>query len=86
MLQQSTSKFSKFWSGQNVLVKIPDVDREHLALRNILAVVSSALCSILEKLYSRNKFHFLDITFGFIIIFEIFFLQTSQMNALTSLD
>ncbi|KAF2891942.1 hypothetical protein ILUMI_14231, partial [Ignelater luminosus] len=36
MLQQSCSKYSKVEIGQNVLVKIPDVDRGRLAPHNIL--------------------------------------------------
>nr|XP_022920129.1 uncharacterized protein LOC111428710 [Onthophagus taurus] len=77
MLQQSCSKFPKIEIGQNVLVKIPDVDRGRLAPRNILAVVLSekddlyqlgTSTGVLEKLYARNEF------------------QPSQTNSLTSSD
>ncbi|KAL1487962.1 hypothetical protein ABEB36_015343 [Hypothenemus hampei] len=39
MLKQSNSKFPKIGIGQNVLIRIPDVDRGRVATRNILAVV-----------------------------------------------
>ncbi|KAF2881158.1 hypothetical protein ILUMI_25017, partial [Ignelater luminosus] len=64
MLQQSYSKYSNVEIGQNVLVKIPDVDRGRLAPRNILAVVLSereelyqlgTSTGVLEKLYARNE-------------------------------
>lgn len=65
MLQQSCSKYTKIDIGQNVLVKIPDVDRGRLAPRNVLAVVLSekedlyqlgTSTGVLEKLYARNEF------------------------------
>lgn len=95
MLQQSSSKFPKIETGQNVLVKIPDVDRGRLAPRNVLAVVLSekdglyqlgTSTGVLEKLYARNEFQ-VDIgnIVRFIIAFNILF-QPSQMNALTSSD
>nr|CAI5819071.1 unnamed protein product [Callosobruchus analis]CAI5864013.1 unnamed protein product [Callosobruchus analis]CAI5864580.1 unnamed protein product [Callosobruchus analis] len=65
MLQQSSSKFSKIEIGQNVLVKIPDVDRGRLAPPNIFAVTLSekdglyqfsTSTGVLEKLYARNEF------------------------------
>nr|XP_022899828.1 uncharacterized protein LOC111413179 [Onthophagus taurus] len=77
MLQQSCSKFPKIEIGQNVLVKISDVDRGRLAPRNILAIVLSekddlyqlgTSTGVLEKLYARNEF------------------QPSQTNSLTSSD
>ncbi|KAF2897147.1 hypothetical protein ILUMI_09026 [Ignelater luminosus] len=61
MIQQSCSKYYKVEIGQNVLVKIPDVDKGHLAPHNILAVVSSeredlyqlgTSTGVLEKLYA----------------------------------
>ncbi|KAF2894621.1 hypothetical protein ILUMI_11552 [Ignelater luminosus] len=65
MLQQSYSKYSKVEIGQNVLVKISDVDRGRLALRNIFAVVlpeREDLCQFgtltreVERLYAKNEF------------------------------
>ncbi|KAF2888445.1 hypothetical protein ILUMI_17728, partial [Ignelater luminosus] len=65
MLQQSCSKYSKVEIGQNVLVKIPDVDRGCLASRIISAVVLSeredlyqlgTSTGVLEKLHARNEF------------------------------
>ncbi|KAF2891203.1 hypothetical protein ILUMI_14970, partial [Ignelater luminosus] len=65
MLQQSYSKYSKVEIGQNVLVKISDVNRGRLALRNIFAVVLperedlyqlGTLTRELERLYAKNEF------------------------------
>ncbi|KAF2883392.1 hypothetical protein ILUMI_22780 [Ignelater luminosus] len=65
MLQQTRSKYSKVEIGQNVLVKIADVDRGRLTPRNILAVVLSeredlyqlgTSTGVLEKLSARNEF------------------------------
>ncbi|KAF2885251.1 hypothetical protein ILUMI_20917 [Ignelater luminosus] len=65
MLQHSCSKYSKVEIGQNVLVKIADVDRGCLAPGNVLAVVLferedlyqlATSTGVLKKLYVRNKF------------------------------
>ncbi|KAF2902870.1 hypothetical protein ILUMI_03312 [Ignelater luminosus] len=65
MLQQNCSKYSKVEIEQNVLVKIPDVDRGRLPPHNILAVGLSeredlyqfgTSPGVLEKLYARNEF------------------------------
>nr|CAI5861660.1 unnamed protein product [Callosobruchus analis] len=56
--------------GQNVVVKVPNVDKGRLAPRSVLAVALSINYSILFKLgtkedvlarlYSRNEFNFAD--------------------------
>ncbi|KAF2886626.1 hypothetical protein ILUMI_19548 [Ignelater luminosus] len=88
MLQLSCSN-SKVEIGQNVLVKIPDVARERLAFRNILAVVLSerenlyqlgTSAGVLEKLYARNKLQVHNSLASFTI------LQPSQTNTLASSD
>ncbi|KAK9743989.1 hypothetical protein QE152_g8209 [Popillia japonica] len=64
MLQQSCSKFPETDIGQNVLVKIPEVDRGPLAPRNVLAVVlyekeglyQLTSTGVLKKLYARSEF------------------------------
>ncbi|KAF2902715.1 hypothetical protein ILUMI_03467, partial [Ignelater luminosus] len=77
MLQQSCSKYSTVEIGQNILVKIPDVDRGRLAPRNSLAVVLferedlyqlGSSTGVLEKLYARNEFQVHNSLISFTIL------------------
>ncbi|XP_045471753.1 uncharacterized protein LOC123678661 [Harmonia axyridis] len=73
MLTLSREKIPPAEIGQNVVVKVPDVDRGRLAPRSVLAVVlnvnESSLYKLgtkdgaLERLYSRNEFIFADSNF-----------------------
>ncbi|KAK4879816.1 hypothetical protein RN001_007962 [Aquatica leii] len=73
MLALSQQKLPSIKVGQNVVVKVPDVDRGRLAPRNVLAVVLSVNESglyklgtkegILERIYSRNEFTLADSNF-----------------------
>lgn len=73
MLALSREKLPPAEIGQNVVVKVPDVDRGRLAPRSVLAVVLSVNDSslyklgtkegVLERLYSRNEFNFADSNF-----------------------
>lgn len=73
MLALSRGKLPSAECGQNVVVKVPDVDRGRLAPRSVLAVVLSVNGSglyklgtkegALERLYSRNEFAFADSNF-----------------------
>ncbi|XP_024879377.1 SCAN domain-containing protein 3-like [Temnothorax curvispinosus] len=73
MLSLSCQKLPPAEVGQNVVVKVPDVDRGRLAPRNVLAAVLSVnKCGLyklgtkngeLERLYSRNEFTFADSNF-----------------------
>lgn len=73
MLTLSREKLPPAEIGQNVVVKVPDVDRGRLAPRSVLAVVlnvnESSLYKLgtkdgaLERLYSRNEFIFADSNF-----------------------
>lgn len=71
MLQRSNKKFPPVISGQNVLVKIPDVDRGRAAPRNVMAVIMErkeesdlyqlgTASGVVEKLYARNEFQVAD--------------------------
>lgn len=69
MLAQSNKKFKPALVGDNVLVRIPDVDRGRLAPRNVMAVVQSVddgfyklatKTGILQKLFCRNEFQLAD--------------------------
>ncbi|KAK5639434.1 hypothetical protein RI129_011926 [Pyrocoelia pectoralis] len=55
MLQRSSKKFPSVDIGQNVLIRIPDVDRGRVAPRNVMAVLGTP-SGVLDKLYARNKF------------------------------
>jgi hypothetical protein len=73
MLALSREKLPPAEIGQNVVVKVPDVDRRRLAPRSVVAVVLSVNESslyklgtkegVLERLYSRNEFTFADSNF-----------------------
>ncbi|KAH0810939.1 hypothetical protein GEV33_011852 [Tenebrio molitor] len=73
MLALSREKLPPAEIGQNVVVKVPDVDRGRLAPRSVVAVVLSVNESslyklgtkegVLERLYSRNEFTFADSNF-----------------------
>ncbi|KAK4877438.1 hypothetical protein RN001_009944 [Aquatica leii] len=73
MLALSQQKLLPIKVGQNVVVKVPDVDRGRLAPRNVLAVVLSVNESglyklgtkegVLERIYSRNEFTLADSNF-----------------------
>nr|CAI5826859.1 unnamed protein product [Callosobruchus analis] len=73
MLALSRDKLPPAEIGQNVIAKVPDIDRRRLAPRNVLAVVlhvnGSSLYrlrtkeGVLERLYSRNEFNFADSNF-----------------------
>ncbi|KAK4875911.1 hypothetical protein RN001_012333 [Aquatica leii] len=73
MLALSQQKLPPIKVSQNVVVKVPDVDRGRLAPRNVLAVVLSVNESglyklgtkegVLERIYSRNEFTFADSNF-----------------------
>lgn len=71
MLQRSNKKFAPVSVGQNVLVRIPDVDRGRAAPRNVMAVVMEwkedsnlyklgTPSGVFEKLYARNEFQVAD--------------------------
>jgi hypothetical protein len=73
MLALSREKLPPAEIGQNVVVKVPDVDRRRLAPRSVVAVVLSVNESslyklgtkegVLERLHSRNEFTFADSNF-----------------------
>ena len=73
MLTLSRQKLPPAEVGQNVLVKVPDVDRGRLAPRNVLDVVlkinENGLYKLgtkegeLERIYSRNEFSLADSSF-----------------------
>ena len=66
MVSLSNSRLPAADVGTNVVVRVPDLDRGHLAPRNVLAVIvdvnSSGLYllgtkeGLLEWLYARNEF------------------------------
>jgi hypothetical protein len=65
MVSLSNSRLPAVDIGTNVVVRVPDLDRGRLALRNVLGVInvnSSGLYllgtkeGLLERLYARNEF------------------------------
>jgi hypothetical protein len=72
MVSLCNSKLPAVDIGTNLVVRVPDLDRGRLALRNVLAVVdvtSSGLYllstkeGLLERLYARNEFTTADNNF-----------------------
>jgi hypothetical protein len=73
MLKASNKKFKDAIVGQNVTVKIPDVDRGRNCPRNIIAVVLETMENglyklgtsdgVLKKAYSRNEFQLCSTSF-----------------------
>ena len=67
MMATSNKKFKDAIVGQNVTIKVPDVDRGRNCPRNVMGVVLESLDhglfyrigvqnGVLEKLFSRNEF------------------------------
>jgi len=66
MVSLSNSKLPAVYTGTNIVVRVPDLDRGRLASRNVLTVIvdvnSSGLYllgtkeGLLERLYARNEF------------------------------
>jgi len=65
MVSLSNSKLPAVDIGTNVVVRVPDLDRGHIAPRNVLAVVVDASSGLyllgtkegqLQRLYARNEF------------------------------
>ena len=73
MVSLSNSRLPAVDNGTNIVVRVRDLDRGHLASRNVLAVVvdvnSSGLYmlgtkeGLIERLYARNEFTTADNNF-----------------------